>query len=63
MNSTTAQLRIQPPVVALDLGEKRVGVAISDTLLISITRLAALPRTNWKKLLRDVAELIRHFDA
>lgn len=56
-------LDIRPPVVALDLGEKRVGVAISDTLLISITRLGALPRSNWKKLLRDVENLIRHYDA
>ena len=51
------------PVVALDLGEKRVGVAVSDELAISITRLAALPRTNWKKMLRDVDELVRRFDA
>jgi len=54
---------ISPPVVALDLGEKRVGVAISDTLLISISRLSALPRSNWKQLLRDVKDLIRHYDA
>lgn len=54
---------IRPPVVALDLGEKRVGVAVSDTLMISITRLSALPRSNWKQLLRDVAALVRHYDA
>lgn len=51
------------PVVALDLGEKRVGVAISDALSISITRLEALARTNWKQMLRDVDDLIRRFDA
>lgn len=51
------------PVIALDLGTKRVGVAISDALSISITRLAVLPRTNWKQLLRDVVDLIRRFDA
>jgi putative Holliday junction resolvase len=49
--------------MALDLGEKRVGVAISDALLISITRLGALARTNWKQLLRDVNDLVRHYDA
>ena len=63
MDSTNAPNVIQPPIVALDLGEKRVGVAISDKLSISITRLAALPRTNWKQLLRDVDDLIRHYDA
>lgn len=51
------------PVVALDLGEKRVGIAVSDALSISITRLDTLPRTNWKQMLRDVADLIRRFDA
>ena len=56
-------LAVSAPVVALDLGEKRVGVAISDTLLISITRLSALPRSSWKQLLRDVEDLIRHYDA
>ena len=54
---------IRSPVVALDLGEKRVGVAVSDSLLISINALDALPRTNWKKLLRNVADLIRQYDA
>ncbi len=54
---------IRAPVVALDLGEKRVGVAVSDSLSISITRLAAVPRTNWKQMLRDVDDLVRRFDA
>ena len=47
----------------LDLGGKRVGVAISDTLSISITRLQAVPRTSWKQLLRDVADVVHRFDA
>ncbi len=63
MDLTNTSLVVSPPVLALDLGEKRVGVAISDTLLISITRLSALPRSNWKQLLRDVEDLVRHYDA
>ena len=51
------------PVLALDLGQKRVGAAISDSLSISITRLEAIPRTNWKNLLRVVDHLIKSFDA
>lgn len=51
------------PIVAIDLGEKRVGVAVSDSLSISITRLEALPRTNWKQMLRAITELVRRFDA
>lgn len=54
---------IRAPIVAIDLGEKRVGIAVSDALSISITRLDALPRTNWKQLLRDVDNLIQRFDA
>jgi putative Holliday junction resolvase len=51
------------PIVAIDLGERRVGIAVSDALSISITRLMALPRTSWKQMLRDVDDLIRRFDA
>jgi putative Holliday junction resolvase len=56
-------LRPRAPIVALDLGEKRVGIAVSDALSISIARLDPLYRTSWKQLLRDVAELVRRFDA
>ncbi len=51
------------PIVALDLGQKRVGVAVSDSKLISITKLPVLARSNWKRLLNDVTELVRRFDA
>jgi len=51
------------PVLALDVGQKRVGAAVSDSLSISITRLEAIPRTNWKHLLSVVDQLIKSFDA
>jgi putative Holliday junction resolvase len=54
---------IRAPIMAIDLGEKRVGIAVSDALSISISRLDALSRTNWKQLLRDVDNLIQRFDA
>ena len=63
MESTLESLAIRAPVIALDLGQKRVGVAVSDALLISITRIGAIPRSNWKKLLRDVKDLVRRYDA
>ncbi len=50
-------------LLAFDLGAKRVGVAISDELWITVRPLPYLRRTNWKKLLRDIAELQRTFDA
>jgi putative Holliday junction resolvase len=49
--------------IALDIGEKRVGVAISDELNISITPLPAIQRTSWKRLLLEVSGIIRHYDA
>ena len=50
-------------LLALDLGEKRIGVAVSDELWITVRPLSALRRTNWKELLRAVAELLQGFDA
>jgi putative holliday junction resolvase len=51
------------PVLALDLGQKRVGAAVSDELLITIKRLAPIKRSNWKSLLLVVRGLIEEFDA
>jgi putative Holliday junction resolvase len=55
--------KIPKPIVALDLGNKRVGVAVSDDLHISIRPLPPLKRSNWKQLLSDVESLIKSFDA
>ena len=51
------------PILALDLGQKLVGAAISDERLVTIKRLPPLERSNWKKLLQDVRNLIKRFDA
>jgi putative Holliday junction resolvase len=63
MNPSGKAANLIGPIVALDLGQKRVGVAASDALLISITKLAPLARSNWKQLLRDVGEIVRRLDA
>ena len=57
------QSKIIGPVLALDLGEKLVGVAISDERLITTKRLDPLKRSNWKKLLQDLRRLLERFDA
>jgi putative Holliday junction resolvase len=56
--------RRRPPgrLLALDIGTKRVGVALSDELGLTARPLPALPRTNWKRLLRDVSALCGQFD-
>lgn len=58
MNLSDRQNILNGPILALDLGQKRVGLAVSDELLISITRLKPLQRSNWKQLLRDVADIV-----
>jgi putative holliday junction resolvase len=50
-------------LLALDLGTRRVGVAVSDELRVSVRPLRPLPRESWKKLLRQIDELCRRFDA
>src|SRR6476619_7334757 len=63
MKNNDVPVSIGAPVLALDIGSKRVGVAVSDSLSISINRLEAIQRTNWKQLLRDVENLALRFDA
>jgi putative holliday junction resolvase len=50
-------------LLALDLGEKRVGVAVSDELRLTVRPLPFLRRTSWKKLLAAVAQLLQSYDA
>jgi putative pre-16S rRNA nuclease len=50
-------------LVALDLGAKRVGVAVSDELQITANALPFIERRRWKDLLRRVASIIEAYDA
>ena len=63
VNTNNDQLSPAGPVLALDLGQKLVGAAISDERLVTTKRLPPLKRSNWKKLLQDVRHLIERFDA
>ena len=63
MKTTKEPNHIAGPVLALDLGEKLVGTAISDERLVTTKRLPPLKRSNWKKLLQDVRHLLERFDA
>ena len=50
-------------LLALDLGLKRVGVAVSDELGVTARALPPIIRTSWKRLLVTVAETLKGFDA
>jgi putative Holliday junction resolvase len=63
MNQAKEVKTLIGPILALDLGEKRVGVAVSDELQISIKRLPPLLRSSWKQLLSDVMDFVKHFKA
>ena len=63
LKRTTDQSNVIGPILALDLGEKLVGAAISDERLVTTKRLPPLKRSNWKKLLQDIRHLVDRFDA
>jgi putative Holliday junction resolvase len=50
-------------ILAFDLGTVHTGVAVCDENHISIRRLQALTRTNWKKFVHNIQDLCRHLDA
>lgn len=53
---------MQGRVLAIDMGSKRVGLAVSDELRLTVRPLPPLPRTPWKRLLGSLAELCEQFD-
>ena len=63
MKRAKDQFKLLGPILALDLGQKLVGAAISDERLVTTKRLPPLKRSNWKKLLTDVRHLVERFDA
>jgi putative Holliday junction resolvase len=50
-------------LVALDLGDRRVGLAVSDERRITASTLPFIERRSWKDLLQRVASVIEAYDA
>ena len=50
-------------LVALDLGTKRIGIAVSDELQIVTRAVKTIDRKGWKKLLLQIKEILADFDA
>src|SRR5437763_15307826 len=50
-------------LVALDLGAKRVSVAVCDELRIAVTPLPLNERRSGKDLVRHVVEIVERYDA
>ena len=63
MDARAAETKGRGRLLGLDLGQKRVGVAVTDELRITVRPLPPIRRTSWKRLLQDVAALVKDFDA
>ena len=50
-------------LLALDLGTKRIGVAVSDELQFTVRPVCVIKRTAWKKVLKQIIAFIEEFDA
>ena len=50
-------------ILALDLGTKRIGVAVSDELQMTTRAVCVFERKSWKKVLKQIASFLAEFDA
>ncbi len=50
-------------LLALDLGMKHVGVAVSDELQFTVRPVCVLERRSWKKFLKQIIAFLDEFDA
>jgi len=50
-------------LLALDLGMKHVGVAVSDELQFTVRPVCVLERKGWKKFLKQIIAFLEEFDA
>ncbi len=50
-------------LLALDLGTKRIGVAVSDGLQLTTRAVCIIERQSWKKVLKQIVSLLEEFDA
>jgi len=50
-------------LLALDLGTKRIGVAVSDELQFTVRHVCVLTRKSWKKVLKQIVAFLNEFDA
>ncbi|HLM61734.1 MAG TPA: Holliday junction resolvase RuvX [Pyrinomonadaceae bacterium] len=50
-------------LLALDLGMKHIGVAVSDELQFTVSPVSVIERKSWKKVLKQVISFLEEFDA
>ena len=50
-------------LLSLDLGMKRIGVAVSDELQFTVRHVCVLTRKSWKKVLKQIVAFLNEYDA
>lgn len=50
-------------LLGIDMGAKRVGVAVSDELRLTVRPVTTIERSSWKKLLQHIIEQIETLEA
>ena len=53
----------QGRIMSLDLGTKKVGMAISDELQIAVRPVCTIKRRAWKKFLKEIISYLGEYDA
>ncbi|CAN5723502.1 Holliday junction resolvase RuvX [soil metagenome] len=61
----TDVLRAPPKgrLLSLDIGMKRIGIAVSDELQFTVRHVCVLERKSWKKVLKQIIAYLEEFDA
>jgi len=49
-------------IMGLDLGQKRIGVALSDPLLLTATGHSVIPRRGLEKDIHTICDLVKEYD-
>ncbi|MEZ5425754.1 MAG: Holliday junction resolvase RuvX [Pyrinomonadaceae bacterium] len=50
-------------LLAIDPGTKKVGIAVSDELQLTVRRVSVITRRSWKKFLYQIKNYLAEFDA
>jgi len=53
----------QGRIMSLDLGTKKVGIAVCDDLQIAVRPVCTIKRGSWKKFLKEIISYLADFDA
>ena len=62
MSASSNQGSASGRILAIDLGAKRVGLAISDELRITVKPLKPIERRSWKRLLQAITSVVIESD-